>query len=72
MKQQCGVGGVVFERLVWVFEERCRVSSIAESHFRMEFSILFRYFVWVLEGIIRVMKAPMIENNYLYYTKTMT
>ena len=60
----------VFATLVWVFDKRCRVSLIAVRHFWMEFSILFRSFVWILGGMIRVMKASMLETSHLFYTKT--
>jgi len=47
------------------------VSSIVTRYFWMEFSILLRFFVWVLGGMVRVMKTPMLETSYLYYTKIM-
>ena len=52
---------------------RSRISLIVETHSWIVFNISFRSFDWVFGGMVRVMKAPMIEHQKLqlpmkYYT----
>jgi len=43
---------------------------MAERRSWMEFSVFSRFFIWGLEGIVRIMRAPMIDFLYTH-TKTL-
>ena len=44
---------------------QCKISSIANKHSWMEFNISYRSFDWVFGDVVRIMKAPMIEQSKL-------